>query len=170
MRAFNYILVFLLIVVSSAGCFAADTVKESWWLTLDLEPRTTELNGLPIGEFNSNWQYAQYLDNADIKNKISAKDFEQFEQSSFSFTKAVDLNNNGVDEIFRVGVYKDKDEHQGIFLAILEKGKLVKVLSDSTKQNFSALLLDNGQLYWYRCMQCGDYEKLVSSGSSYFLE
>lgn len=170
MKWFNHIGVLLMILVSSAGCYAGDTVKQAWWMTVDMEPRAVRLNGQPVSEVNSSWQYARFLENNNIKNKISNENYEQYLQSPFSFSKNYDLNENGVVETFRVGVYKDMDNNEGIFLAIIENDHLVKVLSDSTSKNFSALLLKDCQLYWYRCMECGHFEKLVYSGSSYYLE
>ena len=170
MSNFKYALVSLVVLISSAGCFATSQAGESWWITLKLKPENNSLQGLPVSRFNANWTYASFIGNDDIKKKIGDKDYQTFIKPSFSFSRDPDLNNNGVDESFHVGVYKDNSNAEGVFLAIFEQGKLVKVLTDGTHQNFSALLINEKQLFWYRCMECGTYEQLVWSGSSYFLE
>ena len=112
MKCLNHIIVLLAILVSSTGCIAGDAVKEAWWMGVDLEPQSTRLNGQAVSAFNSNWSYARFLENNDIKNKISREEYEKFLNSAFSFSKTEDLNKNGVDETFKVGVYKDKKNNQ----------------------------------------------------------
>lgn len=159
-----------MVLILSTGCFAENKVSEAWWLTVKLEPNEAALNTMAVSQFNSNWTYAKFISNNDIKNKISKADYAKFIESKFSFEQQIDLNKNGIKEEFRVGVYKDNTNSEGIFLSIYENGKLIKVLTDGGYQNFSALFVHENQLLWYRCMECSDFETVTWSGSSYFLE
>ena len=170
MKKLKYYLVLLVVLVSSTGCYAENHIKQAWWLTIDIPSKETDLDGLSLSAFNSQWKYAVFLENQIIKKKINNADYQKFLSSNFTFKKELDLNGNGISEVFRVGVYVDQDQHNGIFLAIYENNKIIKVMSDSSHQNFSVLLESENQLLWYKCMECGDFEKLVWSGTSYFLE
>lgn len=170
MKIFNYIVVSLAILMLSTGCYAGSQAKQSWWLELKLEARDTELQGLPVSDFNADWKSASFIDGEEVRKRISVEDYQEFAKSSFSFNKDMDLNGNGMSESIHVGVYKNSEGGEGVFLAIFENDRLIKLLTDNTHKNFSALLIDRGQLLWYRCMQCGNFEKLVWTGSSYFLE
>lgn len=170
MKSFRFILHLLLIIISSTSCFAENPVKESWWLTIQVEADQVKLNGIPVKHFNDDWNFARFIDNAIIENKITEEEYRNFKDSPFSFKKNNDLNKNGIDESISVGVFVAENDKSGVFLAIFENDRLLKVLTDSTHNNFTALLIHDGDLLWYRCMECGSYERVVWTGTSYFLE
>ena len=170
MKIMKHLASTVLLMISSTGCFASGNVSEAWWLNAKIKPVTMMLNGLAPEQLDPDWVYASFLSYSDIKALTDEAGYQKFLNSRFSFAKVIDLNGNGIDEAVRVGVYTDNKQQEGVFLVIFEDDTPVKVMADSNSQGFSALLLDNGELQWYRCLECKNYERLVWAGSSYSLE
>ena len=80
----------------------------------------------------------------------------------------MDLDNDAVVENFYVGVYKTKNA-MGRFLIIEKNNKIVMTFQREGTPGFIALFKYKNELRWYKCMQCGDYEKIVASKGSYLL-
>ncbi|MDH5484553.1 MAG: hypothetical protein OEY43_04880 [Gammaproteobacteria bacterium] len=170
MKVSAYIAASLFLLTVSVGCSAGAKAQLPWWQTIKLEPAVMVLDNLEPYDFNSDWVYASFISHSDIKAQIGEADYQAFIEAPFSFGKVIDLNGNGEDEAVRVGVYRDKDQGKGIFLAIFEEGRLVHVIDKSSSQDFSVLQLKNNEVRWYRCTTCSEYRKLVWDGSSYILE
>lgn len=158
----------LFFTLTSTG-FAA-TKTEAWWMTVDLMPEDMTLNGLTPEELNSSWAYASFLSFKDIKSAVTEEDYMAFINTSLSFAKVMDLDRNGKDDAVRVGVYRDQEANKGIFIAIFEEDQLVQVLAEKTGQGFSALMVRQGELFWVKCIECNQYEKLLWNGTAYVLE
>ena len=166
----KHLIVALAISFMSTGCKAQNKLDKAWWMTIELRPSQLKLNNLPVTDFNDNWIAASYLKNDRIKPHINKPDYEKFISSPFKFEMQADLNKNGKNEVYRTGIYKYKDNSEGVFVSIFENEKLIKIFSDSSHKGFSALLLHNNQLRWYRCMECGEYENLIWSGTGFYIE
>lgn len=138
----------------------------AWWEQVHFDPQLNQLDGKKATDFNADWVAASFLSKAQLKKQISFDEYRGFIQSFMSFEKTLDMSNNGQDEIVRVGVYLDKHQQRGSFLAIMENGKVVRVFSDAGRGPFSALMVDRGQIRWYHCMDCRDYADLLWSGNS----
>ena len=170
MKQLKSLIISLIIVISSTGCLAENKVKQVWWVTIKLEATDKVLTNQSVSDFNSEWKYASFLTNQLVKNKITKNEFDDFMATEFTFELKQDLNKNGKLDTVKVGVFKTKENTEGIFLSIFEYGKLIKTLQDNNSKNFSALISHNNVVKWYRCMECGNFETLVWTGSSYFLE
>ena len=118
MKSFRFILHLLLIIISSTSCSAENPVKESWWLAIQVEADQVKLNGIPVKHFNDDWNFARFIDNAIIENKITEEEYRNFKDSPFSFKKNIDLNKNGIDESISVGVFVVENDKSGVFLTI----------------------------------------------------
>jgi len=170
MKCLKYAFSLVIILITSVRCYGTVQIQESWWLTVKLDAKHTELNGLPVNTYNKNWRFANFIGNSNLIEKIDKNRYQNFIKSSFEFKKEYDINNNGINETIQVGIYKDRNDNEGIFLAIFEKDNLIKAFTDSSHKNFSVLLINDKQLLWYRCMECGNYEKLLWTGKTYVLE
>lgn len=148
----------LILLASVSNCFANNEVKNTWWSDLNIEPKQEKLNGLTPAYFSKSWVYATFVSFSDIKALVSESDYQQLLNSRYSFAKVIDLDGNGKDEAIRVGVYKTKDNKKGIFIAIFEEENLIKVITDNTAHDFSALLTKDGDIRWYHCMECDDFK------------
>ena len=148
----------------------AEKPKHAWWLTLTINPEYSKLDNINVSEFRDDWSKAIYLDDALIKKKVNSAQYAEFKQSQFSHLLNLDLNKNNINETIKVGVFEKKNNKKGIFLAIFENNKLLKVFSDSTNKGFSTLLKYNNTLRWYKCMNCGDYESIKWNGKTFTIE
>lgn len=160
--------VFLLLVFSS--CMAEKKPEQAWWLNLSIEPDKTALNNINITTYNKNWQYAVFLDDKFIKTQVTNQQFTELKNSNFKLSLNKDFNGNKINETIKVGIYLDHKNTKGIFLAVFENTKLIKVFTDSTNKGFSALIIDNNNIRWYKCMNCGEYEEIRWNGKSYIIQ
>ena len=142
----------------------------AWWYTIEYEPRTTTVHGVDVGTFDKDWKYAASLDANQLKGRISEDDIKKFNQSTLSFSLMTDLDNDGVPENFFVGVYESIGGEKGRFVAITRNGQVLQRFKESGTSGFSALLQIDGEVRWYKCMECGEFESLRWSGHSFILE
>jgi len=144
--------------------------KQAWWLDLTITPSETTLDNLPVSDFNKNWKHANYLDTTLLTKYISSTEANELTHSKLKLTLSKDLNNNNLVETIKVGIFKKKNNKKGIFLAIFEDSRLIKVFSDSTNKGFSASIVNNKRIHWYKCIKCGNYETIYWNGKTYVLE
>ncbi len=163
-------LVGLLLFLLFSSCMAEKTPQQAWWLNLSITPNKTILNNINITSYNKNWLSAAFLNDELIKTRVTNTQFTELKNSNFKLSLNKDINGNKVDETIRVGVYLDKKNKKGIFLAVFEKKKLLKVFTDSSNNGFSALIKDNKSVRWYKCMNCGEYELIQWNGKSYIIQ
>ena len=163
-----FIGVLLLLVFSS--CMADKKPDQAWWLNLSINPDKTVLNNINITTYNENWRSAVFLDDKLIKAHVTKPHFDELKNSKFKLSSNFDLNENNKNETIKVGVYQDNKNNMGIFLAIFEKSKLLKVFTDSSNKGFSALIKGGNSIRWYKCMNCGEYEQINWNGKYYVIQ
>ena len=93
-----------------------------------------------------------------------------FEDSGLSFSLRADHDSDGVPESFFVGVFKAETGSTGRFVAVMEDGKVVQHFQHAGPAAFSALLGHSDGIRWYKCMDCGEFETIIWTGTSYVLE
>jgi hypothetical protein len=142
----------------------------AWWYTIQFRPVSATVFGLDVRTFNNKWIYATVVDNNLLKEQIAEDDFQNFNKSALSFSLMYDLDGNGIDEEFFVGVYETHEGEIGRFIAIMQDGKLLQYFMESGLNNFSALLQTNQEVRWYKCMECGEFESINWNGESFMLE
>lgn len=165
----NSLLIIGFLLTATTACMA-EKPKQAWWLTLSIEPAHSQLDNVDVKLFSSDWAKAIFVDEVFLKANLTASQFAEFENSNFNNTLTLDLNKNSQPETVKVGVFKKQDGNKGVFLAIFENKKLLKVFTGSTKEGFSTLLKFNDTLRWYKCMNCGDFESIKWNGKSFVLE
>lgn len=101
---------------------------------------------------------------------MTKKQFDELINSKFKLSSSFDLNKNNEKETIKVGVFLNNKNIKGIFLAVYEKSKLLKVFSDSSNKGFSALIKHNSSIRWYKCMNCGEYEEIQWNGKHYVIQ
>ena len=170
MKKLKYLTSIVFLLGMTSYGFASNDTKNISWENLSIEPKEARLNGMTPEDFNENWVYASFLSYSDIKAVVGETDYQALLNSRYSFAKVIDLNGNEIDEAIRVGVYKSKDNHKGIFMVIFEEEKIIKVLADNSSQGFSVLLLKDNEIQWYPCMACGKFKTLKWSAGSYQFE
>ena len=163
-----FIGVLFLLVFSS--CMADKKPEQAWWLNLSINPDKTVLNNINISSYNKSWRSAVFLDDKLIKAHVTHQQFDELKNSKFKLSTSIDFNGNNNNETIKVGVYQNNNNGKGIFLAIFEKSKLLKVFSDSSNKGFSALIKDGNSIRWYKCMNCGEYEHISWNGKSYVIQ
>jgi hypothetical protein len=167
----------LIIPFGLAGCRAdqgstsdAAQAQAKWWYDIQFTPVSDSVFGLAADEIDARWQYASTLTLEDLTERITAKDVNAFRESEFSFQTAADLDQDGIDELILVGVYADQDGATGRFLTILREGALAAKFAEGGGAGFTALMKIDGDVRWYKCMDCGEFETLRWTGEAYVLE
>lgn len=158
--------------LASHPAFADDGNEpvSAWWVDIAFSPDQVVVSGLPVSRFNSQWKTAKALTHKTLIGKISPEDQAQFKASKFKFSARGDLNKDGRQDRVFVGIYRKKDGTEGRFLSIFQNGSLVKTFERDGMPGFSALLLSDGELRWYFCLECGEYESLAWNNSGLFLQ
>lgn len=146
-------------------------LKTAWWYDIQLQPTGNAVHGVAARDINPEWKLANVLSLEDLASRISNDDFRTFRESSSSFETAADLDNDGIAETFVVGVFASQAGEVGRFLGIFRDGMLLQHFEDkSGGSGFSTLLKVDGEVRWYKCLECGEYESVRWSGRSYVLD
>lgn len=142
----------------------------AWWYNINFEPTSAAVRGIDVHMIDDGWRRATVLDTTLLVSRIPRDDFQRFEASPLSFSLQADLDRDGVDEDFFVGVFETAQGERGSFVAIARNGRPVKHFEATGITGFSALMRGEGEVRWYRCMECGEFESIKWKGNSYVLE
>lgn len=157
------ILITLLLVSCTNKVITIESEPEryAWWLRLNVEPRDTVIQGIPIVKIDPDWSVAYLFKKEDIPNKhLNEYENDVMSANNVAFNLNGDFNNDGKQDHAFVGVFKAKDNTKGTFLLILTK-------TDSNKWKISFIdtfigggdfiVIDkrssNGVNVWF-CMYC----------------
>lgn len=149
---------------------APDGVATAWWYGMNFEPASSSIRGIDVHEFDPTWTLASALDSGKLETRISADELAQYKNSKLSFLLQSDLDRDGTPEEFFVGVYRTETGEAGRFVAIARDGRLLQHFTHTGRPGFSALLDTGGEVRWYKCMDCGEFETIRWTGGSYVLE
>lgn len=149
---------------------APDAPATPWWYDIGFKPASTSVHGIDVDEFDPAWTLASVLDSGRLEGRISAAEIAQFEDSKLSFSLQSDLDRDGTPEEFFVGVFRTETGDAGRFVAIASDGRLLRHFAQAGSPGFSALLDRDGEVRWYKCMECGEFETIRWTGDSYVLE
>lgn len=149
---------------------APEQPQAAWWYDIEFEPNANSVRAFSVNSMDSAWRSARGLTDTDIRTRIAQSEFEKFKASPFAFATTADLNRDGSAEDFFVGVFKAADGTTGRFVAITNKDQLLKVFREPGKPGFSALLKSGDSIRWYKCMDCGEFETITWTGTSYALD
>ena len=149
---------------------ADDTPRVAWWSSITFTPTSTTVRNTRVRDVDARWERADVLDTLKLRGLVSPADVEQFVRSPMSFALTADLDRDGVAEEFYVGVFETTDGRKGRFAAIERQGRPVQHFTEEGSTGFSALLRGDGEVRWYKCMECGEFESIRWTGTSYVLE
>lgn len=142
----------------------------AWWYDLQVEPRSGEVRGIPIGEFDTDWAAATTLEDGELTRAGAAGGVADLRNSGLAFVAAQDLDRDGIAEEVFVGTYETRDGSRGRFLAVSSGGRVLRHFVHPGSAGFSALLPVGDGVRWYKCLECGEFELLRWSGGAYVLE
>ncbi|KGM56499.1 hypothetical protein N799_03530 [Lysobacter arseniciresistens ZS79] len=168
----------LSVAFSLAGCrsdgvdpgHAESTPAAAWWYAMEFEPVSRIVHGIDVARFDSSWSRADALGARMLESRVEPGGLSEFHDSGLSLSLTADLDGDGTDEDFFVGVFAANDGSRGRFLAITRDGRLLHHFTQSGTAGFSALLAQGDEVRWYKCLQCGDFDSIRWAGSSYALE
>lgn len=133
----------------------------AWWLRITFIPVHKELYGIPINVIDHTWALASQLKKEAIPHEVLFEDGEDSMAScGINFMQKGDFNNDGIEDLALVGVFRDLKNQQGMFLLILTKnknGSWKKAFLQSWfgKPEFLGLQGDGHRLALWYCMECG---------------
>lgn len=142
----------------------------AWWVDIQFQPGSTTAKGFDVRSVDKGWKRISALDVDMLKGRIPDEEIEEFRKSGFSFSLKSDLDGDGVQEDFFVGVYETNEGEVGRFVAIVRNGRVVRHFDESGSGSFSALMQGDGEVRWYKCMECGSFESIRWSGEDFTLE
>ncbi|MEE9395380.1 MAG: hypothetical protein V3V31_00060 [Methylococcales bacterium] len=161
----------LALFLAVSGCSKSVTYPQvAWWYDIEFEADQTNIRGLDLNIFGKDWSRAKLLSADDLKGKITQRSLQTFLESDFRFENKMDLNSDSHMEDIVVGVYEKENSAKGKFLAIFKDAVPIAVMEAEGAAGFSALLIHQNRLRWYHCLECGDFETIVWTGTNYFLE
>lgn len=147
-----------------------DALATAWWVKTEFIPSSTSILGMPLTRFRPDWVKAQRLHKDYMETQISGAEHEALINSKLTFDLKHSLDDDPEQERFIVGVYESSSGDKGRFMAVLEDESVVKVFEYPGLAGYSALLLMDGGVYWYKCMECDDFDTLEWTGSDYRLQ
>lgn len=156
-----------------AGCSQnsePETPQSAWWYEIVFAPVSTTVRNVDIRTIDPSWESATALDQNLLEERVSEDDLEAFAQSPLAFSLLADLDGDGIQEEFFVGVYRATDGEYGRFVSILREERVIGYFKESGVSGFSALMPGAGEVRWYKCMECGEFESIAWGGESYLLE
>jgi hypothetical protein len=142
----------------------------AWWYGIEFEPSSATVRDIEVHTIDEDWRRGTALDTSLLDGRVSANDIQQFTASPLSFSLLADLDGDGVSEEFFVGVFETVEGGKGRFVAVTRNGRVHEHFEEGGITGFSALLQVEGDVRWYKCMECGEFESIKWSGKSYTLE
>ena len=143
----------------------------AWWYDIRANFEKDELNGLDVSDLSQDWAHARFLSASSFSRPLTNNESLELKNSGMTFHLKVDINNDSNLEDLYVGAYQTATNVSGMFLAIFDNGKLIKIFTHSSDTEFSALLNVGGNnIRWYKCLSCGDYDNVVSFDGGIYLE
>lgn len=166
------------VVVAAAGCRSTATQGDSalhaptaaWWYAMEFTPVSGVVRGIDIVRFDTSWSRASALVPAMLEDRVPPAGLAALRDSGMSFSLQADLDGDRTAEDFFVGVFSTHDGDHGRFVAVSRNGQLLQRFTQSGPTGFSALLVQDDEVRWYKCLQCGEFESIRWSGDSYVLE
>lgn len=167
---FFYALMSVACQPQSAPKVGQDTPMVAWWYNIRFDPTSATVRGIDVRTIDERWLRADALDTHKLDGRISQNDMRQFMASPLSFSLVTDLDGDGVLEEFFVGVFETDDGRKGRFVAVTRSGRQLRHFEEEGNTGFSALFQGEGEVRWYKCMECGEFESIKWTGDSYVLE
>lgn len=149
---------------------APEAPRAAWWYDITFVPSSTSIANVEIQAIDSSWESATALDQTLLQGRVTGDELEAFAQSQLAFSLMSDLDGDGIQEAFLVGVYKATDGEQGRFVSIIREGRVLGYFKEGSGNGFSALMPGAGEVRWYKCMECGEFESITWGGEGYVLE
>ena len=168
--------VLLLIVFFCVGCKTTQTETlsskpyEAWWISEEFTPSETNIKGIAISQIMPDWKYVLLIDEDYLKKRLSADQFRDIRDSNLKFNVQANLDNTPNEETFVVGIYEVLSGEKGRFVAIFRNSEFIKLFADAGSSGYSSIYLKDNQIRWYKCMECGDFDSILWSGSDYLLQ
>ena len=147
-----------------------DEPDTAWWYTIEFKSASTIVHGFDLRAIDENWKLATALDTSLLKGRIPEDDIQRFKQSALSFSLISDVDGDGLSEELFVGVYETNESEKGRFVAITRKGRVLGHFKERGSSGFSALLQADGEIRWYKCMECGEFESIRWRDGAFILE
>ena len=162
---------YYLLLLSILSFIAFGQVSYSWWLTEEFVPTSDEALGIQASEYNSNFEKVMIFQ-CDNNLIFSKKQCSEINKNNAKFSITKDLNSDGKNEIFNVGVAKSLSNDFYHILSIRDSNnRLIQTLTiKSGKPKFSAIHLIGNKIAWARCMLCGDLAYVKYNGQRWFLD
>lgn len=146
------------------------TPTVAWWYSINFQPKSDVAHGIDVRAIDGRWRHADALDVRGLEDRISRDDIGRFMTSHLSFSVKADLDGDGVVEEFFVGVFERASGEKGRFVAVTRGRRPIQHFEEEGSTGFSALLQGDGEVRWYKCMECGEFESIKWTGQSYALE
>lgn len=167
--------VLFLIVFFFAGCKTTQTEtlsqkpNEAWWVSEAFTPSETNVKGIPVTQIMPDWERALLINEEYFKERLSESQFRDIQKSRLKFVLQVNLDDTPNEETIVVGVYEASSGEKGKFMAIYRNSDLIKLFTDAGNPGYSSIFLEGNRILWYKCMECGNFDSILWSGSDYFL-
>ena len=168
--------VLFLIVIFFAGCKTTQTEKlsqkpnEGWWVSETFTPSETNIKGIPVTQIRPDWERVLLVNEEYLKERLSESQFRDIQQSILKFDLQVNLDDTPNEEKIVVGVYEASSGEKGRFMAIYRDYDLIKLFTDAESSGYSSIFLEENRILWYKCMECGNFDSILWSGSDYFMK
>ena len=156
-----------------SGCYASDIkqpLDKAWWVPAEFNPTEVAIKGVSVLDINPEWKYGLVLDTSVLKSRLSKDAFQKLQQSNLKFKLEINIDNTPENETFFVGTYITHTGVKGRYIAILRHHRIVKIFTHSGFAGYSSIYLDKNTIRWYKCMECGDYDSIVWTGSDYIIK
>lgn len=168
--------VLLLILFFFAGCKTTQTEtlsrkpNEAWWVSETFTPSEANIKGIPVTQIMPDWKLALLVNEDYLEERLSESQFRDIQKSKLKFDLQINLDDTANEETVVVGVYEASSGEKGKFIAIFRDSKFIKLFSDAGDAGYSSIFLEGNQIRWYKCMECGDFDSILWTGSDYVLQ
>ena len=160
----------LLACLASVTLCQAQEPDVAWWYEIQFPPDKESVGRISASQLNADWRRVKGLSLQLLGDRVSSAAVREFEQSALRFQIDQDLDGDGTPERAFVGTFAHSDGSTGRFLTILRDEQVVATFSETGPPGFSALLIENDLLRWYKCMQCGEYDSIQARSGTFYLE
>ena len=144
----------------------------AWWVDFRYIPTSNTMFGVEAEKINKEFSHVEIFTCKSIKY-FNPDQCKEVKRNNSKFELVGDFNNDGVQEIWNVGIAKLSNGNYAHTVIIRnEKSKNIEqVITVKVKQpRFSILSKYYGALKLFFCMECGDYAEIIWKNNKWVLK
>jgi predicted nucleic acid-binding Zn ribbon protein len=136
-------------------CASISAFDYAWWVTVRIKPLDATYDGVAVETLRTPLKSLTLFNCEGTAPTFTTEQCSDVKENGARFEVVGDFNNDNKTDVARVGVAELKSGELVRVLLIGPKGKPKQHQVLTLHENGFSALVEEGQLAWYQCMECG---------------